>query len=96
MRVGGAQAADRELRAVARVHAVVALDADGGARLADPADLGHPIHDQRRDGARPVAEPELEVLVAVTIRADLAVTHEQDKIDILSVCELVDEHRRER
>ena len=96
VRLGGAQPADRELRPVARMHAVAADHADGGARLADLAHRGHVVDDQRRQRARAVAQPELEVLLPAGAGANLAVTHEQDEIDILSVGELVDEHRRER
>ena len=88
----GAQPPHRELRPVARMHAVGALHADRGAGLADLEHRGHVVHDQRRHRAGAIGQPELQVLAALALRANLTVTHEEDEIDILSVGELFDEH----
>ena len=46
--------------------------------------------------ARAIGQPELEVLAAVALGPQLAVAHEQDDVDVLSVGELVDEHGQKR
>ena len=89
---GVLEPADRELRAVARMHAVAALDADRGAGLADLAQRGDAVPDQRGHGTGAVGQRQLEIFATVAVGPRLAITHEEDEIDILSVGELFDEH----
>ena len=95
VRLGRPQRAHRELGAVARVHGVAAVDRHGRAGLAHRHELGHVLADQRDDGARAVAERQPQVL-AVAVRAQLALAHEQHLLDVLAVDELANEHGTQR
>ena len=95
VRLGRAQRAHRQLGAVARVHRVAPGDRHRRARLAHRRELGHVLADQRDDGARAVAERQPQVL-AVAVRAQLALAHEQNLLDVLAVDELANEHDPQR
>ncbi len=53
------------------------------------------LADQRDHGARAVAERQPQVL-AVAVRAQLALAHEQHLLDVLAVDELANEHGTQR
>ena len=74
---------------------VAARDRHRRARLAHRGELGHALADQRDDRARAVTEREPQVL-AVAVRAQLAVAHEQNLLDVLAVDELANEHGTQR
>ena len=87
----GAQRAHRELR---RRSAGATRSGRRRARARRPrttAAARHVLADQRDDGARAVAERQPQVL-AVAVRAQLALAHEQHLLDVLAVGELANEH----
>ena len=91
VRLGRSQRADGQLRPVARVQRVAARDRDGRARLAHRDELGNVLAHERDDRAGAVAQRQPQVL-AVAVRAQLALAHEQDLLDVLAVDELANEH----
>ena len=78
------------------MHRVVALDAHRGAAAAHRGQVGDAVPDDRGDRSRPVAERQPQVLAAVALRPQLALAHEQDAVELLSVGELAHDHGSKR
>ena len=89
------QRAHGELRAVARVHRVAAATATGAPGSHTGTSSATSLADQRDDGARAVAEHQPQVL-AVAVRAQLALADEQHLLDVLAVDELANQHGTQR